>query len=138
MKIIEYSVPQRTAILYTPIGLMTSRNIFTMGNEHLLDDACSFCENIQSTFNALYGSEKAIIHCGNIGGHGRYMNDTFKKQGIGTTFHEQGRLKETIEQFLVNDSTFLLIVSAEYGMDFKDIPLQFILKVPIISHIIEV
>lgn len=126
LKTIEYSVPQRTRILYTPIGLMTSRNVFTLGNEHLLEDAAKFISNMQMYFNLNFGSKKAIVHCGNIGRHAgglsKYLNNTI--------IHEQGKLKETIERFLEGNATFLLVVSAEYGMDFKNIPLQFILKIP--------
>ena len=50
--------------------------------------------------------------------------------GFETILHEQGRLKQTIEKFLEGDAQFLLIVSGEYGLDFKDIDLQFVLKVP--------
>lgn len=131
LKTIEYSVPQRTVILYTPIGLMTSRNVFTLGNEHLLIDAAGFISNLYYIFRPAYKSQKAVIHCGNLGKHGEILNKYLSCElGFTTILHERGKLKQTIEEFLDGDAHFLLVVSAEYGVDFKDIDLQFILKVP--------
>ena len=130
MKTIEYSVPMRAKILYAPIGLMTSRNIYTMHHEQLLTDAGWFIVNIFDTFKAMFGSRKAVVHCGNLKGHGNLLNSFLQANSFKTILHEQGKLKETIETFLDGDATFLLVVSAEYGLDFKDIDLQFVLKVP--------
>ena len=130
VKTIEYSVPMRAKILYAPIGLMTSRNIYTMHHENLLEEATDFIANIHVIFKAMFGSKKAVIHCGNLGRHGKIMNEYLVVKGFKTILHEQGKLKETIETFLDSDAAFLLVVSAEYGLDFKDIDLQFVLKVP--------
>jgi len=130
MKTIEYTVPMRTKIIYAPIGLMTSRNIFSLHNEYLLKEASDFITNIHLLFKNMFGSEKAVIHSGNLGQHGTIINDHLQTGGYKTTLHEQGRLKQTLEQFLEGDTTFLIVVSAEYGFDFKDIDVQFILKVP--------
>ena len=130
MKTIEYSVPMRAKILYTPIGLMTSRNVYTMHREHLLEEATDFIANTHVIFKAMFGSKKAVIHCGNLGKHGKTMNEYLQAKGFKTILHEQGKLKETIERFLSRNYTFLLVVSAEYGLDFKDIYLQFVSKVP--------
>lgn len=130
MKMITYSVPMRTKIIYAPIGLMTSRNIFSLNNEHLLKEASEFIVNTHTIFKTMFNSEKAVIHTGNLGRHGTILNEHLKASGYETTFHEQGKLKQTLDTFLACDSTFLLVVSAEYGFDFKDIDLQFVLKVP--------
>ena len=130
MKTIEYSVPMRTAIYYTPIGLMTSRNVFTMHNEHLLSDASKFISNIYLVHKNMFENEKAAIHCGNLGRHGLILNEHLQQEGYKTILHESGKLKEIIERFLSTDTQFLLVVSAEYGFDFKDISLQYVLKVP--------
>ena len=130
MKTIEYSVPMRTAICYTPIGLMTSRNVFTLHNEHLLKEAAQFISNLYLVHKNMFGGEKAVIHCGNLGRHGLIMNDHLQQEGYKTILHESGKLKQTLERFLATDAQFLLVVSAEYGFDFKDISLQFVLKVP--------
>lgn len=130
MKTIEYSVPMRAKILYAPIGLMTSRNVYTMHHEYLLEDAGWFITNIFEVFRAMFGSQKVVIHCGNLGGHAKLINAVLEANRFKTILHEQGKLKETIETFLDDDATFLLVVSAEYGLDFKDIDLQFVLKVP--------
>lgn len=130
MKTIEYSVPQRTRILYTPVGLMTSRNIFTLGNEHLIKEAAMFITNMHMIFKVGYNNKKAIVHCGNLAKHANLLNESIEELGYDSTMHKRGKLKETIEGFLINETDFLLVVSAEYGMDFKDIPLQFILKIP--------
>ena len=130
MKTIEYSVPMRTAIYYTPIGLMTSRNVFTMHNEHLLLDASKFISNLYLVHKNMFGNEKAVIHCGNLGRHGLLLNEHLQKEGYTTILHESGKLKQTLERFLSTDTQFLLVVSAEYGLDFKTVSLQFILKFP--------
>ena len=130
MKPIEYSVPMRTKIIYAPVGLMTSRNVFQMHNEQLLDAAGWTIINIFEIFKALFDSKKAVIHCGNLGKHGILMDGIFEGLGYRAILHESGKLKATIEEFLDGVVPFLLVVSAEYGMDFKDIDLQFILKVP--------
>ena len=130
MKTIEYSVPMRTAIYYTPIGVMTSRNVFTLHNEHLLKEAAQFISNLYLAHKNMFGGEKAVIHCGNLGRHGLMMNEHLQQEGYKTILHESGKLKQTLERFLSTDTQFLLVVSAEYGFDFKDISLQFILKVP--------
>ena len=130
MKTIEYSVPMRTAIYYTPIGLMTSRNVFTMQNEYLLQEASQFISNVYLVHKNMFEGKKAVVHCGNLGRHGTIMNEHLKQEGYKTILHESGRLKQTIDTFLATDTQFLLVVSAEYGFDFKDISLQFVLKVP--------
>ena len=130
MKTIEYSVPMRTAIFYTPIGLMTSRNVFTLHNEHLLLDASKFISNLYLLHKNMFENEKVVIHCGNLGRHGLIMNEHLQQEGYKTILHESGKLKQTLERFLSTDTQFLLVVSAEYGFDFKDISLQYVLKVP--------
>ena len=130
MKTIEYSVPMRTAIYYTPIGLITSRNVFILHNEHLLLNASKFISNIYLVHKNMFENEKAVIHCGNLGRHGLIMNEHLQQEGYTIILHESGKLKQTIERFLSTDTQFLLVVSAEYGFDFKDISLQFVLKVP--------
>ena len=130
MKKIEYSVPMRTAIFYAPIGLMTSRNVFFLHNGHLLLDASKFISNMYLVHKNMFESEKAVIHCGNLGKHGLILNEHLKEEGHTTILHESGKLKQTLERFLSTDTQFLLVVSAEYGFDFKNISLQFILKFP--------
>ena len=130
MKTIEYSVPMRAAIFYTPIGLMTSRNIFIIHNEHLLLSASQFISNLYLVHKNMFECEKAVVHCGNLGRHGLILNEHLQQEGYKTILHESGKLKQTLERFLSTDAQFLLVVSAEYGFDFKDISLQFILKVP--------
>ena len=130
MKKIEYSVPQRTKIFYVPIGLMTSRNVFALHNEHLLKKAAPFISNLYLVHKNMFENEKAVIHCGNLGRHGLIMNDHLQQEGYKTILHESGKLKQTLERFLSTDAQFLLVVSAECGFDFKDISLQYVLKVP--------
>ena len=130
MKVIEYSVPMRAAIFYTPIGLMTSRNVYGLHRELLLKEAARFISTIFEIFKHTYDAEKTIIHCGNLGGHAQRVNAHLEQLGYSTLVHQEGKLKETVDQFLSGKEQVLLIVSGEYGFDFKDIMLQFILKVP--------
>jgi Rad3-related DNA helicase len=82
-------------------------------------------------FSAMYGSKKFIVHCGNIGQHA-----TRALQLLGAnecTIHEKGQLMQTIEKFTESDKRYLLVASAEYGLDAPWCDCQFILKVPFAS-----
>ena len=124
---ITYTVPQRCGIFYCPQGKLTAHEL--QRQPFLLDNAITeFIEPMSRIFTAMYGSKKFIIHCGNIGQHA-----TRALQLLGAnecTIHERGQLMQTVESFMKNDKKYLLVASAEYGMDATWCDCQFILKVP--------
>lgn len=125
-----YSVQKRTGILYTPIGLMTTRNI-KKGNEELIRDAAQFIVTIHKLFQSeFFDHRKTVIHAGNIGLHGELLQDAILNIGYAALLHERGKLKETMTKFLESDTEFLIVVAAEHGFDLKSVDLQFVLKVP--------
>lgn len=126
--IVNYSIPQRTRIFYTPIGLMTSRNISMGDNYRLLENAADFMKTMQSIFEAKYNSKKAIIHCGNLKSHAKRLLEHLPEDQC--LVHSSGRLFETVEEFRTSDKRFLVVVAAEYGLDIPDVNYQFVLKIP--------
>ena len=133
---INYEVPQRSLVLYTPIGKMTSTYVFQHHHEYLLENAYKFITYWFSMFSSLFGTKKVVVHCGNIGNFGASLKRSFDSGGkYEAILHERGNLKGTVETFLDDaQSQVLLVTSAEYGMDFKDIDLSFVLKVPYATH----
>ena len=127
---ITYTIPQRCGIFYCPQGKLTASALHTQ--PWLLDNAITgFIDPMSRIFTAMYGSKKFIVHCGNIGQHA-----TRALQLLGAddcTIHEKGQLMQTIEKFTASDKRYLLVASAEYGLDAPWCDCQFILKVPFAS-----
>jgi hypothetical protein len=130
--VINYSVPQRTRVFYTPISLMTSNYCFTKNNQHVFKDCADFIINMNSVFTSLYKSDKAIIHTGNLLHHAKELMEYMPKDKC--LVHSSGKLLETVEEFRKSDKRFLLIVGADHGLDLSGINHQFILKVPFASE----
>jgi hypothetical protein len=130
--VIDYAVPQRTRVFYTPISLMTSNYCFTRNNQHVFKDCAEFIVNMNAIFSSLYKSEKAIIHTGNLLHHAKELMEHMPKERC--IVHSSGKLLETVEEFRNSDKRFLLIVGADHGLDLSDMNHQFILKVPFASE----
>ena len=127
---ITYSVPQRCGIFYTSQGKLTAREL--KSQPWILDNAAThFIKPMSDIFNALYGSDKFVVHCGNIGNHAKRIYYVLGANNC--ILHEEGRLMQTIDKFMVSNKRFLLVASAEYGGDFTWCDCQFVLKVPYAS-----
>jgi hypothetical protein len=126
---VTYSIFQRAGIFYTPIGLMTRRNVDN-GNEYLLEEAGDFIMTMYSIFEGKYGTKKCLVHCGNLTSYAKVLHEYIGKDWA--DLHTSGKLKETVENFETNNKRYLLLAGAEYGLDFQD-NLQFILKMPYAS-----
>jgi hypothetical protein len=127
---ITYSVPQRCGIFYTPQGKLTSREL--QNQPWILDNAAThFIKPLSDIFTAIYGSDKFVVHCGNIGNHAKRLYYVLGAENC--ILHEEGRLMQTIDKFVGSNKRFLLVASAEYGGDFTWCDCQFVLKVPYAS-----
>jgi len=129
--VITYEVFQRTAIFYSPVGLMTAASVSK--NPDLLKDCARFIDETHDGFKKMFGPEanKTVIHCGNIGTHARAM-----QQYLGfdrCDMHQSGKLMEIIEGFKHSSAEYLLVAGAEFGGDFSYINHQFVLKYPFAS-----
>lgn len=123
---VTWTIPIDAKVIYQPIGNMSYRNIIINNNQHLIRDCA-----IQIThLFTVHQANKTVVHCGNLSNHGQLLFNELKTQGLKPIIQEETKLKETIESFYNNSYNVLLAVSADYGFDFKDIPLQFILKIP--------
>ena len=124
---VSYTVPQRCGIFYCPQGKLTYTEL--KRQPFLLDNAITeFIDPISRIFTSMYGSKKFVIHCGNIGQHATRALQLLGENNC--TIHERGLLMQTIEKFLANDKRYLLVASAEYGLDASWCECQFILKFP--------
>ena len=128
---INYEVPQRSLVLYTPIGKMTSTYIFQHHHEYLLENAYNFITYWFDMFQRLFGEKKCVVHCGNVSMHATTLYQYFTAEGkYEAILHEKGNLKGTVEDFINSDTAqFLLFTAGEYGFDLP-FSLNFILKIP--------
>lgn len=127
--VVNYSVPQRTRIFYTPIGNMTRTNVFSRNNLHLIAETAEFILTMQSIFRYKYNTDKILVHTGNITGHAYELMKYLPQERC--VLHERGKLFETIDRFKQDkERNILLVVGAEYGLSIDYIHLQFIVKVP--------
>jgi len=129
-------VPQRSLVLYTPIGKMTSTYVFQHHHEYLLENAYKFITYWFDMFQRLFGAKKTVVHAGNIAKHATALYDFFNADGkYKAMLHEKGNLKGTIDSFLADSkSQILLVTASEYGLDLKDILVQFVLKIPYATY----
>ena len=127
---ITYTIPQRCAIYYTPVGKLTSKQL--KQEPWLIERAGETIETISSIFEGLYGSKKFVVHCGNLGTHASGLYGYLEKDPMHPRceLHSAGDLMGTIDRFTASDKRYLLVASAEYGADFTWCDCQFILKVP--------
>jgi hypothetical protein len=129
--VVTYRIFQRTAIFYSPVGLMTATNVSK--NPEVLKDCAKFIEETHKGFKQMFGpsANKTIIHCGNLGTHAKAM-----QQYLGfdkCDMHQSGKLMEIIEGFKKSSSEYLLVCAAEFGGDFSYVNHQFVLKFPFAS-----
>jgi len=133
---INYEVPQRSLVLYTPIGKMTSTYVFQHHHEYLLENAYKFITYWFDMFQRLFGAKKTVVHTGNLAKHAAALYNFFNADGrYKTVLHEKGNLKGTIDDFLADSEAQILLVTAgEYGLNLKEILVQFVLKIPYATY----
>jgi len=128
-KKVYYDVPFKAKVFVLPIGNLTVRNVFWNNNQDLLYKAAEVIKKIALLTFRIVDEKKAVVHCGNLKRHGKYLHKLISFD-FPAILHEEGKLEQTIAKFLQSDTSFLLAVGMEYGTDLVNIPLQFILKVP--------
>ncbi|MEM5868009.1 MAG: helicase C-terminal domain-containing protein [Candidatus Aenigmatarchaeota archaeon] len=128
---VSFSLPfPRTAIFYYPIANLSVRNLKREGSELLEDVVLNVIIPTYEFITKLTGVGKVPIHAGNLSKHGATVAQILNENGFKAILMEEGKQKEAVEEFRKGDYEFLCIVSAEYGYDWVDYPLQIVLKVP--------
>jgi hypothetical protein len=93
-----------------------------------MNTAAKAITEISDHFDMVYDNEHIIIHSGNLTTHAQGI---YKLLGADQcTLHQSGKLQETISDYLLSEKRYLIVASAEYGMDASWAKLQFILKFP--------
>jgi hypothetical protein len=120
------SIHQRCGIFFAPVGNLTSRSL--KENPYLMSSAAKAIAEISTYMELVYDADRVILHCGNIGTHATSLYKILGDEDC--VLHVAGKLNETIDKYLASDKKYLLVASAEYGMDASWCKLQFILKFP--------
>jgi len=120
------SIHQRCGIYFAPVGNLTSRNL--KANPHIMNSAGRAIKEISEYMGMIYDADKMIVHCGNLGTHASSLFQILGDENC--ILHESGKLAETIEKYKVSPKRYLLVASAEYGLDASFCKLQFVLKFP--------
>jgi hypothetical protein len=120
------SIHQRCGIYFAPVGNLTSRSL--KQNPYLMSQAAKAIVEISTYMELVYDADRVIIHCGNLGTHAASLYGIRGDQDC--VIHTAGKLNETIQKYLASGKKYLLVASAEYGLDANWCKLQFILKFP--------
>lgn len=126
---ISYEIPHRSAIFYRPTGNMSVTNVNK--NPLMIDKAVDEISEIYDRYVENELTQKAVIHCGRLQ-WAESVGQKLRDKGYKVDIHQQGEQRTAVDTFRINDSQFICLVAAEYGIDFSEdeIRLQFILKVP--------
>lgn len=126
---ISYSIPQRAGIFYCPVGKLTSRGLKLQ--PWLMNRAAEQIETITSLVSGMYDTNKFPIHAGNLTTHAPKLCELLGNENC--TLHTRGNLMKTIDDFIANDTKYLVIAGADFGGDFTFASFQFVLKYPFAS-----
>lgn len=128
---VSYEIPHKSAIYYNPVGKMTVTHIEINKNFEVLNRAINEISETYKEYRSNNLTRKAVIHCGRLK-WAEEVGEKLRGKGYKVRIHEQGEQRATVDNFRSDDSDFVCLVAAEYGIDFNedDIRLQFILKVP--------
>jgi hypothetical protein len=119
-------IHQRCGIFFAPVGNMTSKSLAS--NPYLMGSAAKAITEISDYFEMVYDNEHVIIHTSNLSTHAVGI---FKCLGEDNcTMHTAGKLAETVSDYLLSGKRYLIVASAEQGLDASWSKLQFILKHP--------
>jgi hypothetical protein len=120
------SIHQRCGIYFAPVGNLTSRSL--KQNPFLMSHAAKVIAEISTYMELVYDADKVIVHCGNLGTHAAALYTILGESDC--ILHKSGKLAETLEAYKKSSKKYLLVASAEYGLDASFCKLQFILKFP--------
>lgn len=120
------SIHQRCGVYFAPVGNLTSKSL--KANPHLMTSAGKAIKEISDYFEMVYDNNVVIVHCGNLGTHAKSLFDVLGQENC--TMHEAGKLAETLDRHTRSGKRYLLVASAEYGLDASNVMLQFLLKFP--------
>ena len=119
-------IHQRCGVFFAPVGNMTSHSL--KQNPYLMGKAARAIAEISDYFEMVYDNEHVIIHTSNLSTHAIGI---FKCLGEDNcTMHTAGKLAETVSDYLLSGKRYLIVASAEQGLDAHWSKLQFILKHP--------
>ena len=119
-------IHQRCGIFFAPVGNMTSKSLAS--NPYLMSSAAKCIREISDYFEMVYDNEHVIIHSSNLNTHGRGIYNCLGEKDC--VLHSAGKLAETISDYLLSGKRYLIVASAEEGLDAPWAKLQFILKHP--------
>lgn len=120
------SIHQRCGIYFAPVGNLTSKAL--KENPYVMNQAARAITEISNHFDMMYNNEHVIIHAGNLSTHAIAIYNLLGKDNC--VLHTAGKLAETISDYLLSGKRYLIVASAEYGMDAKWSLLQFSIKHP--------
>lgn len=134
VKVVDFTLPfPRNAIFYVPFETLTVKNLERVGRELIERVVVEFIIPTYKFVSKLTNSYKVPIHVGNLSKHGALVSEILRDNGFKVLVMEEGRQAEAINEFKKKDYNFLCVVSAEYGNDWVEYPLQIILKIPYIN-----
>lgn len=119
-------IHQRCGIFFAPVGNMTSKSLAS--NPYLMGSAAKAITEISDYFEMVYDNEHVIIHTSNLSTHAIGIFKCLGEQNC--TMHTAGKLAETVSDYLLSGKRYLVVASAEQGLDASWSKLQFILKHP--------
>jgi Rad3-related DNA helicase len=93
-----------------------------------MSSAAKAIAEISTYMELVYDADRVVVHCGNLGTHAASLYKILGDEDC--ILHSAGKLNETIDKYLASDKKYLLVASAEYGLDASWCKLQFILKFP--------
>ncbi len=129
VKVVKYHLPCKAKVVFIPYTNMSRSKIDVdpKKKKTAFERVSTLMKNITKIVELVLGkSIRVIIHCASYD----YAN-SFAPYFENALVHERSvKLEDVIQEFYERNYKYLLVVAAEYGGDFKDVPLQFIPKVP--------
>jgi len=119
-------IHQRCGLYFAPVGNLTSFAL--KQNPYIMNTAAKAITEISDHFDMVYDNEHVIIHAANISTHAQAIYKILGEDQC--VLHSAGKLQETISDYLLSGKRYLIVASAEYGLDASWSKLQFVLKFP--------
>jgi Rad3-related DNA helicase len=129
VKVVSYEVPFKAKVLITPMYNMSKTRIDSPEKmRKIFRNVAFYMKSVAKVVERLLGTSiKVVVHCASFE-YATEISQHFKDAIVHTG---EDKLENVIRAFNENiEKGWLFVVSAEYGGDFKGVPLQFVLKVP--------